>query len=47
MIKRLSDLKRNPVKQLMPRLLEVLKDFCACKSTFPIDKVYHILFLIS
>lgn len=47
MIKRLSDLKRDPVKQPLPLLQEVLIDSRACQSTLPIDKIYGILGLVS
>jgi hypothetical protein len=46
-IKRLSDMKRSADKEPLPRLLKVLEDTRACRSTLPIDKVYGVLGLVS
>ena len=47
MIMRLSGSKRDSVEQPLPKLLSVLQDSRACKSTLPIDKIYGVLGLVS
>ena len=47
MIQRLFALKADPEKPPLPSLIEVLSDTRFCKSSFPIDKVYGVLGMVS